>query len=129
MAECGISGYLQQGFVHIRVQQRHWHLCPNRNSNEQDQEAHRQDAYLCQGCKTRKSITTVTGLSDRGLDLKRILRAIKQESCCNGTVWKDKDNGTYILQFHGDQRDQVRTFLLKEDICDRNNIKVHGFRL
>mmetsp|Transcript_57208 Transcript_57208/g.119625 ORF Transcript_57208/g.119625 Transcript_57208/m.119625 type:complete len:116 (-) Transcript_57208:269-616(-) len=89
---------LEQGYVHIRIQQRNG----------------------------RKSITTVTGLS-KALDLKRILKAIKKEHCCNGTVLKDEDTGTEVLQFQGDQRDPVKTFLLKEEICEKDNIKVHGF--
>lgn len=89
---------LEQGYVHIRIQQRNG----------------------------RKSITTVTGLS-KALDLKRILKAIKKEHCCNGTVLKDEDTGTEVLQFQGDQRDPVKAFLLKEEICEKDNIKVHGF--
>ena len=89
---------LEQGYVHIRIQQRNG----------------------------RKSITTVTGLS-KALDLKRILKAIKKEHCCNGTVLKDEETGTEVLQFQGDQRDPVKAFLLKEEICEKDNIKVHGF--
>jgi translation initiation factor SUI1 len=118
--------YLPQEYVHIRIHQRHWHLCSNRNSSNRDQDAHRQDPNPCPECKTRKSIITVTGLPYT-LDLKRILRTIKKENCCNGAVLNDENTGTGILQFHGDQRDQVRNFLLKEQICDRNEVKVYGF--
>jgi translation initiation factor 1 len=89
---------LDQGHVHIRIQQRNG----------------------------RKSITTVTGLS-KALDLKRILKAIKKEYCCNGTVLKDDETGTEVLQFQGDQREPVKLFLLKEEICEKEHIKVHGF--
>ena len=43
----------------------------------------------------RKSITTTTGL-DSKLDLKKILKAIKKEHCCNGTVLKDEDTETEV---------------------------------
>lgn len=86
---------LAQGIVHIRIQQRNG----------------------------RKSITTVTGLSQQ-LDLKKILKAIKKEHCCNGTVLKDEDSKEEVLQFQGDQREAVKTFLIKEDITDKESIKV-----
>ena len=89
---------LDQGSVHIRIQQRNG----------------------------RKSITTVTGLSKQ-LDLKKILKAIKKEHCCNGTVLKDEETDREVLQFQGDQRESVKTFLIKEEIADKDNIKVHGF--
>ena len=89
---------LEQGYVHIRIQQRNG----------------------------RKSITTVTGLSQK-LDLKKIQKAIKKEHCCNGTVLKDEESGKEVLQFQGDQREAVKTFLIKEEICDKDSVKVHGF--
>ena len=82
---------LEQGAVHIRIQQRNG----------------------------RKSITTVTGLSKQ-LDLKKILKAIKKEHCCNGTVLKDEETDTEVLQFQGDQREAVKTFLVKEEICENS---------
>eukprot|EP00293_Proteomonas_sulcata_P021518 CAMPEP_0184300814 /NCGR_PEP_ID=MMETSP1049-20130417/11146_1 /TAXON_ID=77928 /ORGANISM="Proteomonas sulcata, Strain CCMP704" /LENGTH=114 /DNA_ID=CAMNT_0026611641 /DNA_START=647 /DNA_END=991 /DNA_ORIENTATION=- len=94
----GADGEFKQGIVHIRIQQRNGKKC----------------------------ITTVTGLNAK-LDLKKILKAIKKEHCCNGTVLKDEDNAQEVLQFQGDQRDSVKTFLLKEEICDKESVKVHGF--
>mmetsp|Transcript_33233 Transcript_33233/g.64891 ORF Transcript_33233/g.64891 Transcript_33233/m.64891 type:complete len:117 (+) Transcript_33233:61-411(+) len=87
-----------QGVVHIRIQQRNG----------------------------RKSITTVTGLNQQ-LDLKKILKAIKKEHCCNGTVLKDEDSKEEVLQFQGDQREAVRSFLVKEEISEKDSIKLHGF--
>ena len=74
----------------------------------------------------RKCITTVAGLSSK-LDLKKIQKAIKKEHCCNGTVLKDEETGQEVMQFQGDQREAVKSFLLKEEICDKDNVKVHGF--
>uniref|UniRef100_A0A6U4M8A9 SUI1 domain-containing protein n=1 Tax=Hemiselmis andersenii TaxID=464988 RepID=A0A6U4M8A9_HEMAN len=87
-----------QGVVHIRIQQRNG----------------------------RKSITTVTGLNQQ-LDLKKILKAIKKEHCCNGTVLKDEETKEEVLQFQGDQREAVRSFLVKEEIADKESVKLHGF--
>jgi len=97
-ASDGVSGGLDQGKVHIRIQQRNG----------------------------RKCITTVTGLSQK-LDLKKIQKAIKKEHCCNGTVLKDEESGHEVLQFQGDQREAVKSFLLKEEIADKESVKVHGF--
>jgi len=94
----GGEGEFKQGTVHIRIQQRNGKKC----------------------------ITTVTGLNPK-LDLKKILKAIKKEHCCNGTVLKDEENSQEVLQFQGDQRDSVKTFLLKEEIADKESVKVHGF--
>ena len=97
-ADTSGGGLSDQGKVHIRIQQRNG----------------------------RKCITTVTGLSAK-LDLKRIQKAIKKEHCCNGTVLKDEESGQEVLQFQGDQRENVKSFLIKEEITDKESVKVHGF--
>jgi len=74
----------------------------------------------------RKCITTVAGLSSK-LHLKKIQKAIKKEHCCNGTVLKDEETGQEVMQFQGDQREAVKWFLLKQEICNKDNVKVHGF--
>lgn len=68
----------------------------------------------------------MTGLA-KALDLKKILKAIKKEHCCNGTVLKDEDSKEEVLQFQGDQREAVRSFLVKEEIAGKDDVKVHGF--
>jgi translation initiation factor 1 len=65
----------------------------------------------------------VTGLNQQ-LDLKKILKAIKKEHCCNGTVLKDEDTKEEVLQFQGDQREAVKSFLIKEEISDKDTVKV-----
>ena len=72
----------------------------------------------------RKCITTVQGL-DQALDLKKILKALKKQECCNGTV-VDDDHMGQVLQFQGDQRDAVAKFLLQNEIVDSAKIKKHG---
>jgi translation initiation factor 1 len=86
------------GKVHIRIQQRNGGKC----------------------------ITTVAGLSSK-LELKKIQKAVKKEHCCNGKVLKDEETGQDVMHFEGDQREAVKSFLLKEGICDKDNVKVHGF--
>jgi len=87
----------QAGYVHIRIQQRNG----------------------------RKSLTTVQGLAT-DLDLKRILRFLKKTFSTNGTILRDEENGK-VIQLQGDQRRNVLEFLTKCHICERPEIKVHGF--
>lgn len=72
----------------------------------------------------RKSVTTIQGLS-KDLDLKRIVRALKKEYSCNGTVIEDPEHGS-IIQLQGDKRQDVRSFLEREDICTNDQIRIHG---
>jgi len=72
----------------------------------------------------RKCITTVQGLSEQ-LDLKKIIKAVKKAHCCNGTIVEGEEMGQ-VLQFQGDQRDNVMTFLIDNEICDKDKIKKHG---
>ena len=71
-----------------------------------------------------KCITTVSGLLME-LDLKRILKLLKKNYACNGTVLQD-DSGE-VLQLQGDHREAVRLFLIQEGICELDNVKVHGY--
>lgn len=45
-----------------------------------------------------------------GFDKKKILKALKKEYCCNGTVVEDEELG-YIIQVQGDQRKNIADFL------------------
>ncbi|KAI3425794.1 hypothetical protein D9Q98_007769 [Chlorella vulgaris] len=72
----------------------------------------------------RKSLTTVQGLPE-AFDYKKILKALKKEYCCNGTVIEDEESGK-VLQLQGDQRKNVSTFLLGNELCKKDQIKVHG---
>ncbi|KAJ1626794.1 translation initiation factor SUI1 [Pavlovales sp. CCMP2436] len=87
----------QEADIHIRVQQRNG----------------------------RKCITTVQGL-DAALDLKKVLKVIKKEYCCNGNIQEDEVMGQ-ILQFQGDQRQNVGKFLIDNQLAPKDKIKTHGF--
>ncbi|GFH18608.1 translation initiation protein [Haematococcus lacustris] len=84
-------------YVHIRVQQRNG----------------------------RKSLTTVQGLK-QAYDYKKVLKALKKDFCCNGTVVDDPELGQ-VIQLQGDQRKNVQDFLLNEKLVKKNQIKIHGF--
>jgi translation initiation factor 1 len=73
----------------------------------------------------RKCITTVAGLAD-DLDVKRICKAFKKNFSCNGAVQKDEDVGE-VIQLSGDQRTNVKAFLVDQQICHAESIVLHGF--
>jgi len=73
----------------------------------------------------RKCITTVAGLAD-DLDVKRICKAFKKNFQCNGAVTKDSELGE-IIQLSGDQRTNVNSFLVDQEICQKGSLVIHGF--
>lgn len=91
------AGGKSSGNVHVRVQQRNG----------------------------RKSITTIQGLNQE-LDLKLILKELKKNFNCNGSIVEDKELGT-IVQLQGDQRECVKKFLLEEELVTKDKLKIHGF--
>lgn len=87
----------KSSYVHIRIQQRNG----------------------------RKTLTTVQGINS-DYDLRKIVRSCKKEFACNGTVVNDPQYGE-VIQFQGDQRNNVAQFLKKTGITSEEQIKVHGF--
>ncbi|KAF2314230.1 hypothetical protein GH714_024310 [Hevea brasiliensis] len=77
------SGAGAKEYVHIRIQQRNG----------------------------RKSLTTVQGLK-KEFSYNKILKDLKKEFCCNGTVVQDPELGQ-VIQLQGDQRKNVSTFLVQ----------------
>lgn len=76
----------------------------------------------------RKCITTLDGLEE-DLDLKRMCRAMRNAFSCNGNVSK-KDEGGEVIQLQGDQRENMKLWLLEQEIIQKNEadrIVVHGF--
>ncbi|XP_071702206.1 protein translation factor SUI1 homolog 2 [Rutidosis leptorrhynchoides] len=95
--DSGGGGAGVKEYVHIRIQQRNG----------------------------RKSLTTVQGLR-KELSYEKILKDLKKEFCCNGTVVQDKELGK-VIQLQGDQRKNVSAFLTKAAIVKKDQIKIHGF--
>lgn len=73
----------------------------------------------------KKSLTTVQGLKQQ-YDYKKVLKALKKEFCCNGSVVDDAELGN-VIQLQGDQRKNVQTFLIQENLVKKEKIKIHGF--
>ncbi|KAK7262643.1 hypothetical protein RJT34_30218 [Clitoria ternatea] len=91
------SGAGSKEYVHIRIQQRNG----------------------------RKSLTTVQGLK-KDFSYNKILKDLKKDFCCNGTVVQDPELGQ-VIQLQGDQRKNVSTFLVQAGIVKKEHIKIHGF--
>jgi|TARA_B100001996_G_scaffold15173_1_gene12612 translation initiation factor 1 len=73
----------------------------------------------------KKTITTIEGL-DTSIDIKRLLKYIKKKFNCNGSIIITEDD-INIIQLQGDQRNNMKNFLIQENIVSNEFIKVHGF--
>tara|TARA_B110000014_G_C19609061_1_gene322483 strand:+ start:79 stop:396 length:318 start_codon:yes stop_codon:yes gene_type:complete len=73
----------------------------------------------------RKCITTIQGLPEEA-DLKKLTKHAKRTFSCNGAVVIDEEEGK-IIQLQGDQRENIKKFLIKENLVEETDIKIHGF--
>jgi translation initiation factor 1 len=83
--------------------------------------------------KGRSFITTVEGLQhiaipenktiDQVLDI--LLTKFKKQFNCGASI--SKEDGLYIFKLSGDKRNDVKDFLLKNNLAELNQIKIHGF--
>jgi translation initiation factor 1 len=78
----------------------------------------------CQARNGRKCISTVQGLTD-SIDLKKILRTFKKKFSCNGAIKEDDEMGK-IIQLSGDQRANIKEFLIKNSLAEKEDITIHG---
>jgi len=70
-------------------------------------------------------LTTVQGIPSK-FDHKKILKVIKKEFACNGTIISDSEMGE-VIQLQGDQRSKIREFLTDSESglgLDDKTIKV-----
>lgn len=74
----------------------------------------------------RKHVTTISGLG-QDLDFVRLLKAFKKSFQCIGSLDIQENDVVVALKLSGDQRNNVKDFLLREEIIlDENDIIVHG---
>ena len=104
---------------------------PDSNSNNNDNKDNKNKKVVAysvhirnQQRNGRKSITTITGLED-DLDLDKIVKYMRKIFSTNGTILQDDEMGD-IIQLQGDCRFDARDFLVKFNICNKDDIKVHG---
>lgn len=55
-------------------------------------------------------------------DYNKVLKALKKEFCCNGTVVEDSELGK-VIQLQGDQRKNVSDFLLGQKLCKKDQVR------
>ena len=91
----------------------------------EDEKKHNIVHIRIQQRNAKKTITTIEGL-DSSIDIKKLMKYIKKKFNCNGSIIKTEDN-IDIIQLQGDQRDNMKNFLIKENIISKDFIKVHGF--
>ncbi len=73
----------------------------------------------------KRHLTIVEGL-DKDLDLKRICKSMMKFFSCNGKADKEK----HILQLQGDQRQNVKEWLLQNEVLskgDLDRLVIHGY--
>jgi len=76
----------------------------------------------------RRTLTIIQELDD-DLDFKRICKNMRKQFNCNGNVVNDKEMGE-IIQLQGDQRDNVKAWLIKHEILttkDLDRLVIHGY--
>lgn len=95
--ESSENGISQNELIHIRIQQRNG----------------------------KKSLTTIQGLSTE-YNLKKISKSFKKEFACNGCIINHPEFGE-IIQLQGDQRDNIKEYLINSNMANDDLIKVHGF--
>ncbi|KAH6630159.1 translation initiation factor SUI1-domain-containing protein [Chaetomium sp. MPI-SDFR-AT-0129] len=79
----------------------------------------------------RKTLTTVQGIPTK-FDHKKILKVIKKEFACNGTIISSAESKGMgeVIQLQGDHRLKIKEFLADADAglgLDEKTIKIHGF--
>lgn len=72
----------------------------------------------------KKNILTIQGLDD-DLDLKKICRHLRKNLQCNGAIVANEEHGN-IIQLQGDHRNSVKAFLIESEICNTDQVIVHG---
>ncbi|KAI3959989.1 hypothetical protein MKW92_001152 [Papaver armeniacum] len=75
---------------------------------------------------TEKCLTTVEGLK-KELNYENILKQFKKEFGCNGIILTQDKEVSRVIQLQGDQRKNIRYFIVKAGVADRDYIKLHGF--
>ncbi|MGJ2483470.1 SUI1 family translation initiation factor [Salmonella enterica subsp. enterica serovar Paratyphi A] len=72
----------------------------------------------------RRRLTTVEGLK-KEFSYEKILKDIKKQFYCNGTVVQDRNLGK-VIQLQGDHGQNVSEFLVKAGIVKQDQIKLIG---
>lgn len=55
----------------------------------------------------------------------KILKHLRSTLSCNGHIIEDKEHGT-IIQLQGEHKDAIKQFLLEDDFCREDQIRIYG---
>lgn len=72
----------------------------------------------------RKFYTICEGIP-QSINFNRVLNALRQCNKCNGNISKDKFGNT-VIQLQGNQVENVAKFFEINELCDKDNIIIHG---
>jgi translation initiation factor 1 len=72
----------------------------------------------------RKFISMISGIAT-DLDTKRLLKHFKRNFNCTGSIILDAD-GNELIQLTGDQRINVKKFLIDNGIYESDQVQLHG---
>jgi len=76
-----------------------------------------------------RSITILEGLDD-DLDIVRIAKAMKKHFSCSSSIHTDKQSGSEVIKLQGDQRENIRAWLIAQEILTdaeaKLRIVMHG---
>lgn len=72
----------------------------------------------------RKCHTIIEGLPD-DLDFKKIGKHLAKTNHCSYTIINDDKYGL-VIQFSGDKRNEIKKFLIDEEICKPEQLHIHG---
>lgn len=77
----------------------------------------------------RKCITTLVGLNvtfnGRPVNFDTLNKHFKKVWGCNGIVVDDPESGK-VIQLQGDQRDNLKAFLIAERLAKEKDLRVYG---
>lgn len=68
----------------------------------------------------KKLITLIEGLPSN-IDTKKIVKVLSKLLACAGTIIEKN-----VLMFQGDHRNAIRDWIIKEQIAEKERIKIHG---
>lgn len=76
----------------------------------------------------KKSLTfiTVSELVNREINIKKFINDMKTKLCCSGTIVKNNSN-IDMIQFQGDHRDILSTYLQDNYKVKKSDVIKHGF--
>jgi translation initiation factor SUI1 len=76
----------------------------------------------------RKCITIIEGLDEKDFDkgLKNLLKKMRKLFSCNGSMDKDKETEAIVLKLQGDQRENVKSYIMQKYNIMEEDIIIHG---